>query len=157
MSLFRKEILVEPQIVGATNGLNAPAGQVGEILFTTVAVGSGVSLTTATPANVVTLALTAGDWDVAANLNFAGTSTTVAAGALWQASVSLTSATQNTTGIEVNVTAGPLTTTSFKTTATVTPRRINVAANTTVYLVGTGTFTAGSAVGYGLLTARRVR
>ena len=55
---------------GVTDGNDAAAGQVGEYV---TASGSGVGLANGTPANVATLTLAAGDWDVSGNAQFVAT------------------------------------------------------------------------------------
>jgi hypothetical protein len=54
-------------IIGTTTNNSAAAGSVGEIISTQVASGGPTTVTTATPINLMTLPLTAGDWDVYAN------------------------------------------------------------------------------------------
>jgi hypothetical protein len=157
MSLFRNETIVNPSIVGVTSGANAATGNVGEQVDSIVAVGSAVGLTTATAANVTSISLSAGDWNVSGNVNFTAGSATTAEGALWVIGVNTTSATIPTTGAEVQLAATAVTTTSFKLGASTTSSRINVSATTTVYLVAEATFTAGTVGAYGHLCARRVR
>ena len=157
MSLFKGEYIFTPKIVGFSDGSLAAAGQVGEVIQSLVAVGSPVSLTTATPANVTSVALTAGDWDVEGNVNFTAASATTAAGALWVAGINSTSATLPTDGSEVQEQAVALTTTTFKSGIGTPPKPIRIAAATTIYLVAEATFTAGTVGAYGVLTARRVR
>ena len=53
---------------GVTDGSDAAAGHVGEYL---VASATGVALVSNNVANVVSLDLTAGDWDVSGNVDFA--------------------------------------------------------------------------------------
>lgn len=157
MSLFRNEIIATPRIVGYQDGSSASAGNVGEVISSAVAVGSAVALTTATPANVTSISLTPGDWDVTGNVNLTAASATTAAGALQAGGISITSATLPTDGSEVQELSVALTTTSFKTSIPVSRKVINVNAVTTVYLVAEATFTAGTIGAYGVLTARRVR
>ena len=52
------------QLPGTTTNDNANTGNVGEYLAASVAQGSPVSISTGTPKTIVTLPLTAGDWDV---------------------------------------------------------------------------------------------
>jgi len=157
MSLFRREILVEPQIVGRVDGSAASAGQVGEYIQSVIPVGSGVSLTTATPANITSITLSPGDWDVEGNVSVSGTSVTTAAGNNWAGSINTTSATISTDGTEANEIPGVLTTTSVKQSIGISRKRISVTTTTTVYLVAQTVFSAGTMVGYGNLTARRER
>ena len=65
-------------VVGVTTNSNATTGYVGEYISSQVAVASAVALTTATPANVTSISLTAGDWDVdgVIDLNLSGATTT---------------------------------------------------------------------------------
>lgn len=144
----------EPGVIDASS---SGAGNVGEVVSSLVASGSAVSLTTATPANITSISLTAGDWDVQANVNVLGASTTTAAAALQQVGISTTSATLPTDGSQVIVAVPVATTTSFNTGASIPRVRINVSITTTVYLVAEATFTAGTVTAYGGITARRVR
>src|SRR5216684_1358028 len=59
----------------ATND-NAAAGKVGEYISSTIATGSSVTLTTNTTANVTSISLTAGDWDVTGAVDFTFGATT---------------------------------------------------------------------------------
>lgn len=142
-------------------------GAVGEQLTTTVAAGSAVSLTTATAANVATLSLTPGTWEIvgACDHTWAGTTATVIV-----CGISGTTATQPTQagGAVGNVTLGtePLTTltATFGTTLTgrydarVGPvRAVVVTAATNVFLVATSTFSAGTVAAFGTVRAVRVR
>jgi hypothetical protein len=138
-------------IMGATNGGNAVAGAWGEYASSAIASGSAVSLTDATAANITSISLTAGDWDVEGNVNLIGTGATFTEGA---AGISTTTATLPTDGTET-FTAGDLTG-NFTEGMTVSRKRINVTVTTTVYLVGRATFSAGTVIGYGSITARRV-
>lgn len=157
MSLFSGETVVRPNIVGVMDGTAAKAGSVGEFISTSVVIGSAVALTTATNANVMSIVLTPGDWDVAANLNFAATSATTTAGATWTGSINTVSATLSNDGSESYDTPGAITTTSFKLSCTINRKRISVTTTTTIYLVANAVFTAGTVGAYGTLNARRVR
>lgn len=132
---------------------NAPSGILGEIISSAVAVGSAVSLSNNTPANVTSISLTAGDWDVEGNVNFTESSATVTGR---QGCVNSTSATMSSDGTEVY--CGTVTTTTSETNSTTLPRkRISIAATTTVYLVAKAGFSAGTVTAFGSITARRVR
>lgn len=157
MGLFKSEIIATPQITGITSGVAAPAGYIGEVKQSQVAVGSAVSITTVTPTNVTSVVLTPGDWDIEANVNFTATSASVAAGSLWVAGLSTTTATVPVNGTEVQEFMPALTTTTFKGSITVPNNVLNVTASTTVYLVFEATFTAGTLSAYGSLVARRIR
>jgi hypothetical protein len=143
------------QAFGTQTNDAANAGNVGEFISSTVVQGSAVALTNNTPANVTSISLTAGDWDVwfIGYFNPAGTTNIT----LLSTSISTTSATMDnnpgnlgiySTGAQVpgnpiGVTAGP--------------RRVSIAATTTVFAVANALFTVSTLGGYGILRARRVR
>lgn len=140
-------------LVGVTSGSAATAGNVGEVISSTVGSGSAVSLTTATATNITSIMLTAGDWDVEGNINFALVAATTTA---TEGGVSLSSNTMPADGTEVY--SGVLSTIVTDTDGLTLPRKVvNVSSTTTVYLVGEVTFSAGTAAGFGSITARRVR
>lgn len=140
-------------IKGTGTNDNAASGDDGEIVSSAVAVGSAVSLTTATAANVTSVSLTAGDWDVSGSINIAGASATYTGGV---GGLSSTSATLPTDGSEVN-SGVQLTIMSATDGITMSRKRFSLSATTTVYLVAKATFSAGTMTGYGAITARRVR
>lgn len=140
-------------LVGTASNDSAATGSVGQYVESLVPVGSAVSLTTATPANVTSISLTAGDWDVSASVNFVFTTTTTTVSS---SGVSSTSGALPTDGTEVA--NGYRLDASSGTTGNGLPRkRFSLNATTTVYLVASATFTGGTATAYGAITARRVR
>lgn len=147
--------------VGTSTNNNAPAGYVGEFVTATVAVGSAVSLTTATTANVTSISLTAGDWDVTGQIDFNLSGTT---GTLFQGGTSLTSATLPTqpggSGLGTDslfVMPIPVTTLTAVMTCDCNAVRVSLAATTTVYLTAQATFSVGTVSAFGTIRARRVR
>jgi hypothetical protein len=148
--------LAPGQIPGTATNDNAAAGNVGEVMTATV---SNLALTTATPANVGSVTLTAGDWEVRGDVWFnaaSGTTTTIAS-----AGTSTTSANfpgSATDGGRDQVI--PESSTGTNGQSVVLPvgvDRYSVAGNTTVYLVCQAAFTGGTLQGNGKITARRVR
>lgn len=144
------------QLLGTTTSDNANTGCIGEYLVSTINNGAGPSLTTATSANITSISLTAGDWDVFGVFGITGTATALTA---VQASFSTTTATMNNSGNAVindfyngnNV---------FAQTAIAKPMpvaRFALASTTTMFLVTNSTFTGGTATGWGTIAARRVR
>ena len=131
----------------------AGAGEIGELIDSPIAVGSAVSLTSATAANVTSITLTPGSWLVHGHVNLsAGSATRTAA----SAGISTTTATLPTDGSEV--TSGiQTTTTTHKDGITLQPKQVLVAAGTTqvVYLVASATFSAGTVAAYGQISAIR--
>jgi hypothetical protein len=60
------------EVQGSTAGGAAPSGYVGEIISSVIASGSAIGLTSGSAANVTSISLTAGDWDVYGNVYVAG-------------------------------------------------------------------------------------
>ena len=135
--------------------ITAPsAGFIGEQIRATVASGSAVSLTTATPANITSISLTAGIWNVSGIISFTGTPTVTGA---QLASINTTSATIGTQGDNA-ISAGWVTA-SFvlgDCSLSIPSFRISLGSTTTVYLVAQGTFSASTLAGYGRISATRV-
>lgn len=143
------------QLPGTTTNDSASSGNIGQYVFSDVTSGSPFSMSSGTPANMTSISLTAGDWDVSLAVAFVGTATSVL---FVQSGISATSATIDTTlGRFTNSSAGNLTTTSLS--APVPPRRFSLSTTTTLYAVVNGSFSGGGATctAYGTLSARRVR
>lgn len=142
-------------------GSDAAAGEIGEVLTSTVAIGSLVSETTATPVDVTTLALTAGDWEVCGVVDRVLTGTTATA---YGAAISPTANTVPAQAGGSGVAADSSVTQNAVFGATVTgnyvtiigPVRVSIAA-ATIHLVAADTFSAGTIGVFGTLRARRVR
>ena len=130
---------------GVVDGSDATAGQIGEYL---TASGGSVALSSNAVANVATLALTPGDWDVEGNVFFDATGAT----AYVLAGVSTVSAAFG--GIVTRV-GGYASANQFR-IGTGGAVRINVAAATTAYLVAQCGFTGGVNAS-GSIRARRMR
>lgn len=144
-------------ITGVTNGAAAGAGYVGQSLSSLIPSGSAVSLTTATPANVTFITLTAGDWDVSGSVTYVASTASVSVAAVWESGISTATATLPVDGTEVfYATPAVIATTSFKTSLAIPRKIVNVSSSTPVYLVAEATFTAGTVTAYGAITARRV-
>lgn len=140
-------------IRGVSGGIAASAGFVGEVISSLVASGAATSLTTATAKNVTSISLTAGDWDVSGNINFiAATATTTST----SGGITTTSATVPTDGTEV-FSGVQVTLLSGNDSITIPRKQINVLTTTTVYLVGSCTFSAGAVTAFGSISARRIR
>lgn len=140
-------------IKGVVDGSSAAAGDVGEILTATKAIANEVALTTATAKDVLTLAVTPGEWDVEGMVDFdlAGATTTD-----WAAGVNTTADTlggQDTYFSEPVVLA--IHTDVYARRVPVV--RVNVTSNTTLHLVAKATFSAGTVAAFGTIRARRVR
>jgi hypothetical protein len=140
---------------GTTTNNNADAGVVGEYVNSTVAVVSAVALTTATGANITSISLTAGDWNVWARLGVVNA--TAATWTYLYGVISTTSASFSGAEYFVDKPDGAsVALANFQ--AVVPQQRISLAATTTIYLVCSPGFVGGTGVGgFGSISARRVR
>lgn len=145
------------QINGTGTNDSANAGDVGEIIESEILVASAVALTTATAANVTSISLTAGDWDVWGNVWFNPAATTSIT--IYEGGINTTSATLPTApaaGARAKTIEAALVPNAIF-GLFIGQRRISVASTTTVYLVAQATFTIDTLGGYGYIGARRVR
>ncbi|WP_217577589.1 hypothetical protein [Mesorhizobium sp. GbtcB19] len=146
------------QIVGTATNDAAATGNVGEYIESVVTTGSAVSLNNGTSANMTSLSLTAGDWDVDIVFEFKGGSTTTL-NAL-AGSLSLTSGILDATvGRQVGLVFNNFT--AFNNLLNigigVPPLRISLTSTTTIYAVALATFGVSTCSVFGILRARRVR
>jgi hypothetical protein len=145
--------MTDGQLPATTTNDNAGSGNIGEYVTATA---GPVSLTSATAANVTSISLTAGDWDVTGNVVYSGNASTTVL--YTQTSVSAASLTQGEaqTFFGNNVTYfGTVNGSGFNVEAPV--KRVSIAAATTVYLIAFANFGAGSMAAAGTIRARRVR
>lgn len=147
-------------IIGTAAGDDASAGSVGEFISSTVLSGSAISLSTTTAANITSISLTAGDWDVCWTLAFqtgASTSLTDVRGASSSTSATLPNvgtAVTPYTIMQFNAFVPGVTTFAF---GGGLQGRVSLSGTTTIYLVARGTFSVSTLVAYGAISARRVR
>ncbi len=135
-------------IVGTPTNDNVTAGDVGEYVESVVLASSPVSFTTGVQKDLTTISLTAGDWDVYANLGFTGTTITLNKG--W---ISTTSASEPDSAYESFCFPQS---TQIRCNLTIPPRRLSLSGTTTVYVSGQANGT-GTITGYGFISARRRR
>lgn len=147
------------QLVAAGTATNdsAAAGNLGEYLEATLALGSATSLTTATAKTVCSKALTAGDWDVQCTLYFlpaATTSVTVVEAEVSNAdnTANFTIGTFNTWTQAASV---PGTSSTLSVSSPVV--RLSLSASATYYAVARCVFSVSTMTAYGIIRARRVR
>lgn len=140
----------------ATND-NAGAGVIGEYASSTVLSAAAVTLTTGVTANVTSLALTAGDWQVWGNVFFIlGADQAVFSVGV---GISMTSGVGDTAPAGGGAAAMILSNGSatFDTGIVVGQRRESLAAPATAYLVAQAGFPTSTCKAYGFIGARRVR
>lgn len=141
----------------ATND-NAAAGTLGEYIESDIVQGSAVALTSGATANVTSIALTPGDFDVWGNIVFApaaGTVPTVFIGAIDTTSATLPvapakgafSAMRDNSGFPAGANC----------VLPIGMRRLSVVGGATAYLLANSTFTVSTMTAYGIIFARRVR
>lgn len=142
-------------VTGTTTNDDAPSGSIGEFASATLAAASAIALTDTVAANVRSLALGAGDWDVSGVIVFQA-SATITAAAAGISSSSGTQATQNSGALNASnlFPAGAFTGDAPLLTPVV---RMSLAAPTTVYLVASAGFSGAGITAYGTIRARRVR
>ncbi len=143
-------------IVGTTTNDNAAAGKVGEFISSTVLSGAAVGLTTGSAADVTSISLTAGDWDVEGNVCTSpgsGTTTTQVAG--WISTTSATFPTAPNNGaLVVSRASIPANAAEYFPVGRI---RLSLSGTTTVYLSMLSTFAVNTQGGFGFIGARRVR
>jgi hypothetical protein len=125
----------------------------GEYVESVIASGSAVTLSTTTTANVTSISLTAGDWDVTGVVDYAMASATATN---FNHGISTSSATLG--GQDSYVQKPFAFSGSSATLGDNAPTvRISIGSTTTVYLVAQAIFSGGSIGAYGTIRARRVR
>lgn len=144
------------QYQGTGTNDNASGGNIGEYVESSVASGSALALTSATYANLTSITLTAGDWDVRAMTRYVTANTTTVVNS--QASISTTSATVDQTNGHLSDMVYPNSTFfSYNPTLSIPSTRFSLSSTTTIYLVVRMVFATSTAAAYGVLSARRVR
>lgn len=145
------------QASGTTTNDSAASGFIGEYISANLAAGSAVSLSAGTAANVTSVSLTAGDWDVGGNVLWAFSSPanlTYAIVAIGTTSASLPTAPNG--GAYAGITSATQTFNNVNGLCC-GPMRLSLSTTTTVYLITDVQFTAGTVTAYGFIGARRAR
>lgn len=145
------------KVLGVSTNNNASAGDVGEYISSTVVSTSAVALSSGTAANVTSIVLTPGDWDVAGNTAFvagAATTATVFAGGIGTSAATLPTSPGSGafSQLGISVSAG-----GVEPCFSVGEIRMNLAGTSTAYLVAQATFAISTMAAYGFIGARRRR
>lgn len=148
------------QLPGLATGGNIGAGFVGEVIKTSIASGSAVGLTTATPSTVMSLSLTAGVWTIfwAIDYTFSTTTATLLQGGPSPTTNTLPSQVPGSffyTGDTLGTNPSTWTATSVSPQLVGMPQLIVLGSTSTVYLVASATFSAGTVSAYGSIAAIR--
>lgn len=135
--------------------------RLGEIVTSTIPAGSAVALSTGTGANVTSIVLGAGTWDLRGQVDYVLTGVT---GTLFQSGFSLVSGVLPTQVGGSGLGADPITQIPMITTLLsgtfghpIKSTILVISATTTVYLVAQQTLTVGTSAAYGTLTAVRLK
>jgi hypothetical protein len=137
---------------GSTGGSNAPAGYVGE--FPTPSNLTGVGLSTTVAANVSSMVLTAGNWDVQCTTQYTPASTTTAV--VFISGVSTTSGALGVPGTYAEQVASMPAGLGSSPTIVSPTVRYNFTGSTTVYCIADSNFSVSTMTAGGYLRATRV-
>jgi len=153
MAISNNVFYIMSGIGGVTDGSSALAGRVGEYISSSLPDASAVSLSSGETANITSISLTPGDWDVAGAVHFQMTSATV--------SLSLGGASTASRNLPEDGSASAsglqLVGASTYNTIALPVKQLTIHSTTKVYLVGSCYFSEGSVAAFGLITARRMR
>ena len=140
----------------ATSDL-ATAGNIGEYLSTSVLVGSAINLSSGVATNVVSMPVSAGDWDVWGSVVFNVGGATIVT--LLDGGVGFTTGTLPglSSGGQGEIGLGGGLTGIADTSVFAGIQRMSNAAVATAFLVASATFSVSTAKAYGVLQARRMR
>jgi hypothetical protein len=142
------------KLPGTTAGGTAGTGNIGEIFQAGIPGGSAIPLTSGVSANVTSIALGAGDWEVSGIVTLKYTSATQSADG--QAGLNVLSATlpgDNVRGFDNT----RHTATTSNASITFPLFNFNSASPQTAYLIAQASFSAGSCAAFGNIQARRIR
>jgi hypothetical protein len=145
------------QYPGTATNDNATAGNIGEYVESVIASGSAVSLTTATAADITTISLTAGDWDVSTNCSFITAATTSVTEVACSVSTTLNTTDATNGRLSILFMAAVVPTAGTTMSSAVQPVRFSLSGTTTIHMVALARFTVSTMTGYGIIRARRIR
>lgn len=144
-------------IVGVADNSDAATGDIGEVIPAALAQGSLITLTTNTPANVTSIILTPGDWEITGVVDYLPAATTTVI-SLQQASSTTTANFDGTQDADsVSALCGGVPNSQMR--LPIPTRRIQVSgpASVTVYLVTRAIFGTSTLKAWGSINARRMR
>ena len=142
------------QLPGVTSNTAASAGNIGEIVSATLSGASPISLTSGVAANVTSIPLTAGEWDVSISAFFSTAATTNVT--YLYASSSSTSLTLSSVPGQYNQALFGYVPGAGVATVNSNPYRFSLAAPGTAYLVAQSAFTVSTLTVFGYIRATRV-
>lgn len=139
-------------IVGTTTNDDAVAGNVGETVTASVTAASATSIANATPSNITSISLTAGEWMVVGNGGITFATGAGQFGGFW---ISTTSATLPDGSLRSgqSMSSGTMSVCAHAAPTVI----LKLAGTTTVYLSAQANFSVSTAIRYGVITAVRLR
>ena len=145
-------------IIGTTTNDNAATGNIGQEIVTTVSTYTNYT-TTATYQEIGNIALTAGDWDIAATFTIYTNSATVTAAsdAIFVIATATASATGAVEGKSIAYVPQTVLGVTSHITEAMAPFRVSLSGNQSYYLNSQSTFTVGNPQFVGTIRARRIR
>jgi hypothetical protein len=150
--------ITQGQLPGIASNTVASAGNIGELISSNIVVGSAVGLSNGTPANVTSIALTAGHWQLYGSICFAGgtsTSITSVFGAINGTTATLPTAPG---GGAYMVDRSTLTLSSGQDYCRIIGQMdVYTSGTPTEYLVVQANFTVSTLAAFGYIAARRVQ
>ena len=148
-------------VTGVTDGSDATAGLVGELITGITTSGNAIALSTGVTKTIVSVNLSAGDWDCGGVSNFTLTGVTSTGHTL---GISLSTNTLPPQPGGSGLASDPLITLPMLTTVlsgtlnmVISAIRVSVNATTAVFLVAQASFTLGTDATFGTLRCRRMR
>jgi hypothetical protein len=140
-------------VSGTTTNNNAAAGITGEFKSSVVLAASPVALADNIAANVTSISLTAGDWDVWGNIRLNGSTFNMDGAGVWSSTVSAVQpTTEKVNAFDVDV-GNELEAWG----SSIPYQRISISSTTTVYLSVQCGFSTGTVSASGQIFARRAR
>lgn len=144
------------QVAGTATNDDATAGNIGEYISSTVLIGAAVSLTSTVSADITTISLSEGDWDInAVVITNPGALTATSQYQAWIGTVSATQPTNPNGGGSTG--SGAALGASSGVFMNMGPMRISLASPATIYLSTAVTFATSTMSAYGFIGARRAR
>jgi len=143
-------------VQGTNTNDSAAAGYVGEYNSSTVLLASAVALTSGVAADITSISLSAGDWDVRGSIATSVQPATITSVlSAWMSTVSATVPARPNEGGYSQISSAF--TTGANNVIQAGVMRVSVAAPTTIYLSTSIAFTSGTLSAYGFIGARRMR
>jgi hypothetical protein len=152
---FARIKVLSADLLGTTTNDNAAAGVVGEYVESVVLIDSAISLTTGANANVTSISLSAGDWDVSGVIGIIPAATTSMTFLL--GGISSTSATMPPDARGRFLDRRPAYVPGGQMMFPLPTTRFSLSSTTSIYLVAQEHFTVSTCGAFGAISARRVR